>query len=488
MIYTLTTFGLPLMNVDAKIPDLLPVVMAGGTGSRLWPLSRELYPKQFLAMDQDQSMLQVTLKRLEGLPVNKPLVICNEAHRFLVADQLQQIGLLAGNVMLEPAGRNTAPAVALAALWAQASGQDPLMLVLAADHSIRNTPSFQAAITKAIPKAAEGAMVTFGIIPSAPETGYGYIHMGAEVSAGIHKVDAFVEKPNSALAAKYLASQEYLWNSGMFLFRASKYLAELQAHRPDIYAACVESMKDTASDMDFVRVNKEAFTQCPSDSIDYAVMEKTQDAVVVPMDADWSDIGAFGALWEVLPHDADGNVFRGDVVSIDSQNNLVMAESALVATIGLQDMVVIQTKDALLVAPRDRAQDVKEVVNRLKAENRSEYQLHKQVFRPWGKYESVDEGKRYQVKRITVSPGGKLSVQMHHHRAEHWIVVTGTARVTLDGQARLLTENESIYLPLGATHALENPGKIPLELIEVQVGSYLGEDDIVRFQDLYGRS
>lgn len=476
------------MNVDANLPTLLPVVMAGGTGSRLWPLSRELYPKQFLAMDQDQSMLQVTLKRLEGLPVTKPLVICNEAHRFLVADQLQHIGLLDGNVMLEPAGRNTAPAVALAAIWATASGQDPLMLVLAADHSIRNTPSFQAAILKAIPKAADGAMVTFGIIPSAPETGYGYIHMGTEIEQGIHKVDAFVEKPNSELAAKYLASQEYLWNSGMFLFRASKYLQELQRHRPDIYGACVQSMQGTANDLDFVRVNKDAFLQCPSDSIDYAVMEKTADAVVVPLDADWSDIGAFGALWDVLPHDAEGNVFKGDVVSIDSHDNLVLAEDALVATIGINDMVIVQTKDALLVAPRDRAQDVKNVVAQLKANNRPEYQVHKQVFRPWGKYESVDDGSRYQVKRITVSPGGKLSVQMHHHRAEHWIVVTGTARVTLEGQARLLTENESIYLPLGATHSLENPGKIPLELIEVQVGSYLGEDDIVRFQDQYGRS
>jgi mannose-1-phosphate guanylyltransferase len=331
-------------------------------------------------------------------------------------------------------------------------------------------------------------MVTFGIIPSAPETGYGYIHMGAEIEQGIHKVDAFVEKPNSELAAKYLASQEYLWNSGMFLFRASKYLQELQRHRPDIYAACVQSMQGTANDLDFVRVNKDAFLQCPSDSIDYAVMEKTADAVVVPLDADWSDIGAFGALWDVLPHDAEGNVFKGDVVSIDSHDNLVLAEDALVATIGINDMVIVQTKDALLVAPRDRAQDVKNVVAQLKANNRPEYQVHKQVFRPWGKYESVDDGSRYQVKRITVSPGGKLSVQMHHHRAEHWIVVTGTARVTLEGQARLLTENESIYLPLGATHSLENPGKIPLELIEVQVGSYLGEDDIVRFQDQYGRS
>lgn len=468
--------------------SILPVVIAGGTGSRLWPLSRELYPKQFLALDQERSMLQVTLERLVGLSTQKPLVICNEAHRFLVADQLQQMGLLDGNVMLEPAGRNTAPAVALAAIRAISSGQDPLMLVLAADHSIRNTKAFQAAIQKAIAVATEGSMVTFGIVPSAPETGYGYIHMGAEVADGIHKVNAFVEKPSSEVATQYVTSQEYLWNSGMFLFKASKYLSELACYRPDIHAACMDAMKAPHNDMDFVRIDKDAFLRCPSDSIDYAVMEKTADAVVVPMDAGWSDIGAFGALWDVLPHNENGNVHRGDVVSIDSNNNLVFAEDALVATVGVHDMVIVQTKDALLVVPRDRTQDVKNIVTQLKAENRPEYQLHKQVFRPWGKYQSVDDGDRYQVKRITVKPGGKLSVQMHHHRAEHWIVVTGTAQVTLNGNARLLTENESIYLPLGATHCLENPGKIPLELIEVQVGSYLGEDDIVRFEDQYGRS
>lgn len=476
------------MTENANFPPILPVVIAGGTGSRLWPLSRELYPKQFLALDQERSMLQVTLKRLDGLPTQKPLVICNEAHRFLVADQLQQMGLLSGNVLLEPAGRNTAPAVALAAIQATASGQDPLMLVLAADHAIRNTGAFQDAIQKAIIAASQGSMVTFGIVPNAPETGYGYIHMGTEVADGIHKVNAFVEKPSSDVAAQYVDSQQYLWNSGMFLFKASKFLSELARYRPDIHAACVEAMKTPLHDMDFVRVDKEAFLRCPSDSIDYAVMEKTADAVVVPMDAGWNDIGAFGALWDVLPHDENGNVHRGDVVAIDSNNNLILAEDALVATVGVKDMVIVQTKDALLIVPRDRTQDVKNIVNQLKAENRPEYQLHKQVYRPWGKYQSVDDGDRYQVKRITVKPGGKLSVQMHHHRAEHWIVVTGTAQVTLNGNARLLTENESIYLPLGATHCLENPGKIPLELIEVQVGSYLGEDDIVRFEDQYGRS
>lgn len=476
------------MTENANSQQILPVVIAGGTGSRLWPLSRELYPKQFLALDQERSMLQVTLKRLEGLSTQKPLVICNEAHRFLVADQLQQMDLLGGNVLLEPVGRNTAPAVALAAIRATASGQDPLMLVLAADHSIRNIEAFQTAIQKAVPAAMQGAMVTFGIVPNAPETGYGYIHMGTEVAQGIHKVNAFVEKPSSDVAAQYIASQQYLWNSGMFLFKASKFLSELICYRPDIHEACIEAMKSPHDDMDFVRINKEAFLRCPSDSIDYAVMEKTVDAVVVPMDAGWSDIGAFGALWEILPHDEAGNVQRGNVVAIDSSNNLILAEDALVATVGVNNMVIVQTKDALLVVPRDRTQDVKNIVNRLKSEKRPEYQLHKQVFRPWGKYQSVDDGNRYQVKRITVKPGGKLSVQMHHHRAEHWIVVTGTAQVTLNGNTRLLTENESIYLPLGATHCLENPGKIPLELIEVQVGSYLGEDDIVRFEDQYGRS
>jgi mannose-1-phosphate guanylyltransferase len=450
-------------------------------------LSRELFPKQFLALGDKASMLQATVTRLQGLPVDQPLVICNENHRFLVAEQLRQLGALQGNIVLEPAGRNTAPAVALAALHATAQGDDPLLLVLAADHMIQDMAAFQSAVQTAMPLAEAGSLVTFGIVAHRPETGYGYIRRGASVGEGAFKVAAFVEKPALPVAEQYVASGDYDWNSGMFLFRASRYLAELQAHRPDILAACQKAMSAPQADMDFVRVDAEAFRACPDESIDYAVMEKTDAAVLVPMDAGWSDVGAFAALWEVLPHDVDGNVHRGDVLSHDSNNNLIFAENALVATVGLQNHVVVQTKDAVMVAPRERVSEVKQIVAQLKAKGRTEHQIHREVYRPWGKYDSVDAGSRYQVKRITVLPGAKLSVQMHHHRAEHWIVVSGTASVTLDGQERLLTENQSIYLPVGAVHALENPGKIPLELIEVQVGSYLGEDDIVRFQDRYGR-
>lgn len=469
-------------------PVLLPVIMAGGSGTRLWPLSRESYPKQFLTLAGDDSMLQATIARLEGLQVALPLVICNEAHRFLVAEQLRQIDALGGNILLEPAGRNTAPAVALAALRATATGDDPLLLVLAADHLIQDAAAFRAAVQHAQPLAEAGKLVTFGIVPKTPETGYGYIRRGEAVNESAWQVGAFVEKPALDLARQYLASGEYLWNSGMFCFRASRYLEELGRFRPDILAACRAAMAHSAGDMDFVRVDEAAFMACPDDSIDYAVMERTESAVVVPLDAGWSDVGAFAALWDVLPKDEAGNVLRGDVMLHDSHDNLVMAENALVATVGLRDTVVLQTKDAVMVAPRDRVQEVKQIVARLKAGGRSEHRVHRQVYRPWGHYDSVDAGQRYQVKRITVSPGAKLSVQMHHHRAEHWIVVSGTARVTLDGAEHLLTENQSIYLPVGAVHALENPGKIALELIEVQVGSYLGEDDIVRLEDRYGRA
>jgi len=473
------------MNEDTQV---VPVIMAGGSGTRLWPLSRELFPKQFLALAGGQSMLQTTLTRLQGLPVAPPLVICNEDHRFLVAEQLRQLGALGRNVLLEPAGRNTAPAVALAALHATAQGADPLLLVLAADHFIQNPGAFCAAVRTALPLAADGQLVTFGIVPDAAETGYGYIRRGAPVAGGGFVVAAFVEKPELAQAQQYLASGDHWWNSGMFCFRASRYLQELGTHRPDILAACSSAMAEPQTDLDFVRADAAHFQACPADSIDYAVMEKTDAAVVVPMDAGWSDVGAFAALWAVLPHDAQGNVHQGDVLAHDSHNNLVMAENTLVATVGLHNTVVIQTKDAVLVAPRERVQEVKQIVAQLKAAGRTEHRLHRQVYRPWGHYDAVDAGARYQVKRITVTPGAKLSVQMHHHRAEHWIVVSGTALVTLNGQAHLLTENQSIYLPVGAVHALENPGKIPLELIEVQVGSYLGEDDIVRFEDRYGRA
>lgn len=469
--------------------SILPVIMAGGSGTRLWPLSRELHPKQFLTLPgQTQSMLQTTVTRLRGLTDAFPLVISNEAHRFIAAEQLRQLGKLKGNILLEPVGRNTAPAIALAALQATRDGKDPVLLVLAADHVIRDTAEFQTVVRRALPLAEQGKLVTFGIVPTAPETGYGYIRRGDKLSDGAYTVAAFVEKPDLKTAGEYLASGQYDWNSGMFLFRASVFLKELETHRPDILQACRNALATPQSDLDFVRVDTAAFEACPSDSIDYAVMEKTAHAVVVPLSAGWSDVGAFSSLWEISQKDANGNAFNGDVVAWDTQNCFVDAENALVATVGLKDIVVVQTKDAVLVAPRDRVQDVKKIVEQLKAESRGEYRLHRQVYRPWGHYDSIDAGGRYQVKRITVNPGAKLSVQMHHHRAEHWVVVSGTAKVTLDGVEKLLAENESVYLPIGAVHALENPGKIPLELIEVQVGAYLGEDDIVRFEDRYGRA
>lgn len=470
-----------------KLSHVVPVIMAGGSGTRLWPLSRELFPKQFLALTGGESMLQATLNRLAGLPVVAPLVICNESHRFLVAEQLRQLGALSQNILLESAARNTAPAVALAALHAMRGGKDPLLLVLAADHVISDNAAFQAAVHSALPLAQSGRLVTFGIVPTAPETGYGYVRRGQSLGSAGFSVAAFVEKPARELAEQYVASGEYFWNSGMFCFRASRYLDELGKYRPDILAACQAAFSMPQPDLDFLRVDASLFMACPAESIDYAVMEKTDAAAVVPMDAGWSDVGAFSALWDILPKDINGNMHRGDVLAHDSHNNLVMAENSLVATVGMHDIVVVQTKDAVLVAPRSRVQEVKQIVEQLKASGRTEHQSHRQVYRPWGHYDSVDAGARYQVKRITVSPGAKLSVQMHHHRAEHWIVVSGTARVSLDEVDHVLTENQSIYLPLGAVHALENPGKIPLELIEVQVGSYLGEDDIVRFEDRYGR-
>lgn len=467
--------------------NLHPVIMAGGSGTRLWPLSRELYPKQFLALQGEATMLQATLDRLNGLTIVRPLVICNECHRFVVAEQLRQCDVLDGNILLEPVGRNTAPAIALAALAASAAGDDPLLLILPADHIIQDTFAFQAAIRRAIPHAESGSLVAFGIVACSPETGYGYIRRGEEVSNGAFRINAFVEKPTSVVAEQYVASGKYDWNSGLFLFRASRYLAELAKFRPDILTACQQAMGSAKSDLDFVRVDPAAFKACPDESIDFAVMENTDAALVVPMDAGWSDVGAFGSLWDVLPKNANGNVHRGDIISHDSHDNLVFAENALVATVGLSDTVVVQTKDAVLVASRSRVHEVKHIVAQLKNEGRSEHQMHREVYRPWGKFDSIDAAERYQVKRITVKPGAKLSVQMHHHRAEHWVVVSGTAHVTLNGEQHLLTENQSIYLPVGAVHALENPGKIPLELIEVQVGAYLGEDDIVRFKDLYGR-
>ncbi|EBH9331263.1 mannose-1-phosphate guanyltransferase, partial [Salmonella enterica subsp. enterica serovar Cerro] len=461
--------------------------------SRLWPLSRELYPKQFLCLQNNLSMLQSTISRLDGIKHASPIVICNEKHRFIVADQLLQMNQLTNNIILEPVGRNTAPAVALAALVAKnnSSKEDPLLLILAADHVFTNENEFRITVSKAIPFADRGKLVTFGIVPSKAESGYGYILRGNKLQLEddiiAFDVEQFVEKPSIETAQAYVASGDYYWNSGMFLFRAGRYLEELKKYRPDILIACEKSISDLNIDLNFVRINEDDFYPCPDVSIDYAVMEHTADAVVMPMDAGWSDVGSWSSLWEISAHTPEGNVHHGDVISHKTENSYVYAESGLVTTVGVKDLVVVQTKDAVLIADRHAVQDVKKVVEKIKADGRHEHHMHREVYRPWGKYDSIDAGERYQVKRITVKPGEGLSVQMHHHRAEHWVVVAGTARVTINGEVKLLGENESIYIPLGATHCLENPGKIPLDLIEVRSGSYLEEDDVVRFRDRYGR-
>lgn len=466
----------------------LPVIMAGGSGSRLWPLSRQLNPKQFLQLCGDTTLLQQTLARLEGLDTAPPSIICNEDHRFMAAEQLRQMGESNASIFLEPVGRNTAPAIALAALQTTATGDDPVMLVLAADHYIADEQAFQRAVADAMKLAEEDKLVTFGIVPTQAETGYGYIQRGQNLSHHGYAVARFVEKPDAATAQAYLDAGDYYWNSGMFMFKASVYLKALEEFRPDILSACTRAMEYAHPDLDFVRIDAAAFEACPSDSIDYAVMEKTQDAAVIPLDAGWSDIGSWSALWEIGAKSADGNVVHGDVIATDTHNSLVRAEHRMVATIGVQDLVVVETKDVVMVAHKDRVQDVKKVVEHLKDLGRQEHINHREVYRPWGMYDSIDSGERYQVKRITVKPGARLSVQLHHHRAEHWIVVSGTAQITVAEETKILSENESIYIPLGKTHCLENPGKIPLELIEVQSGSYLGEDDIVRFDDVYGRN
>ncbi|HFY0733596.1 TPA: mannose-1-phosphate guanyltransferase [Citrobacter amalonaticus] len=472
---------------------MIPVIMAGGSGTRLWPLSRVLYPKQFLSFDNELTMLQSTVSRLNGLSDELPFIICNEQHRFIVAEQLRTLKCLDKNIILEPVGRNTAPAIALAALLAKASASshDPLLLVLAADHAIQNEEAFCNAVRLAIPLAENGKLVTFGIVPDKPETGYGYIRRGEALNDAdkfaTYKVSEFIEKPSLEKAKEYISEDGYYWNSGMFLFRAGKYLEELKKYRPDILDVCMKAITNINVDLDFIRVEEKIFSTCPDESIDYAVMERTTDAAIVPMDAGWSDVGSWSSLWEISAHNTDGNVHHGDVIVHDTENSYVYAESALVATVGVKDLVVVQTKDAVLVANRNAVQDVKKVVEIIKADGRHEHYAHREVYRPWGKYDSIDAGERYQVKRITVKPGEGLSAQMHHHRAEHWVIVAGTAKVTINGKIKLLGENESIYIPLGAIHCLENPGKIPLDLIEIRSGSYLEEDDIVRFEDRYGR-
>ncbi|SCZ27846.1 MULTISPECIES: mannose-1-phosphate guanylyltransferase/mannose-6-phosphate isomerase [unclassified Pseudomonas] len=467
----------------------LPVIMAGGSGSRLWPLSRQLNPKQFLPLvDTEQSLLQSTIKRLEGLDHHLPILICNEQHRFLAAEQLRQLEMEEARILLEPVGRNTAPAIALAALQATASGDDPTLLVLAADHLIQDVEAFHTCIGHALALAETGKLVTFAILPTHPETGFGYLERGKELALGGYIVSRFVEKPDSATAQRYLDSGQYFWNSGMFMFRASRYLDELERFAPDILRACRASFAGAQQDMHFTRVDAQAFGACPENSIDYAVMERTSDAVMVPLDAGWSDVGSWSALWDTADKDAHGNVLKGDVLTEGTSSSYVHATHRLVAAIGVDDLVIVETKDAVLVAHKGDVQDVKKIVDQLRHCKRAEYANHREVYRPWGVYDSIDNGPRYQVKRITVNPGAKLSVQMHHHRAEHWIVVSGTARVTNGDKSYLVTENQSTYIPVGQVHALENPGVIPLELIEVQSGTYLGEDDIVRFEDIYGRS
>ena len=478
-----------------------PVVLSGGSGTRLWPLSREKYPKQLLPLIGDDSLLQATVRRLDGTPgveLAAPMVVSNEEYRFVIAEQLRLMGR-PGSIVLEPAGRNTAPALTLAALAARRDGGDPVLLVMPADHVIVDTPAFQAAVRAGAALAEAGAVVTFGITPDAPETGYGYIQAGAAHAtgeAGARRIARFVEKPDRATAQSYLDAGGYSWNSGLFVLKASVWLAAIAQCRPDILAACQMAWDKGSADGEFLRVDKTVFAACPSDSIDYAVMERIAagetaglpPGVVLPLSAGWSDVGAWDALWQVLPKDAQGNVAQGDVLLHDCQNTLALSEGRLVACVGMENVVVVETADAVLVAHKDRTQDVKKIVDALKQRGRSEGQLHRKVFRPWGWYDSVDNGARFQVKRIVVKPGGQLSLQMHHHRAEHWIVVSGTARVTRDKDTYLVSENESTYIPLGATHRLENPGRLPLEMIEVQSGSYLGEDDIVRFEDVYGRS
>lgn len=464
--------------------------MAGGTGSRLWPLSRELYPKQFLAVTGVQSMLQQTITRLSGLEHSAPILICNEEHRFIAAEQMRLGGFEHGGIILEPFGKNTAPAIALGALQAISkaeNGEDPVLLVLAADHVIENEKAFTNAVEKAMPFAESGKLVTFGVIPTSPETGYGYIKSGIQ-DGDAFTVSEFVEKPNRVTAERYLNSGIYYWNSGMFLFKASRYIEELKKFAPEILDACQRAIAIPKQDEEFVRVDNKIFETCPDGSVDYVMMEKTDRAMVVPMNAGWSDVGSFSTLWHISEKDENDNVVKGDVVVVDSNNNYIHAENKLVSTVGVDNLVVIETKDAILVADKNRVQDVKSVVSKLKCAGRTEHKMHREVYRPWGKYDSIDFGARDQVKRITVKPGEKLSIQKHFHRSEHWIVVSGTASVLNGEKTIIVTENESTYIPLGTVHALENPGKIPLEMIEVQTGSYLGEDDIVRFEDRYGRS
>jgi mannose-1-phosphate guanylyltransferase/mannose-1-phosphate guanylyltransferase/mannose-6-phosphate isomerase len=466
---------------------MIPVILSGGSGTRLWPLSRGQYPKQFLPLVSEHTMLQETMLRLSGVAeLQAPIAVCNEDHRFMMAEQLWEIGTRPAAIILEPIGKNTAPAVAMAALTAKS--EDDVLLILPADHVISDKPAFHKAVEQANQLAKQGFLVTFGIVPTEPETGYGYIKRDNTPVGNAFKVAAFVEKPNLETAKRYLDSGEYFWNSGMFAFTAGNFLKELEKFNPAMLDACRRAHAAAKVDLDFVRLDKESFSACPSDSIDYAVMEKSDKVVVIPLDAGWNDVGSWSALWDVTDKDESGNAISGDVLTVDTKNSFIFSEHKLVTVIGVSDLIVVETKDAVMIAAKDRVQDVKEIVNQLKKQGRAEAESHRKVYRPWGHYDSVDSGERHQTKRLVVKPGAKLSVQKHHHRAEHWVVVKGTALVTKGDQTVLITENESTFIPLGTVHSLENPGVIPLEIVEVQSGSYLGEDDIVRFGDHYGRS
>jgi mannose-1-phosphate guanylyltransferase len=470
---------------------IVPVVIAGGSGTRLWPLSRTHYPKQFLPLTGEQSLLQQTLLRLKGLEHDPAIIICNEAHRFLTAEQVRLSEISHSPIILEPEGRNTAPAIALAAFKALETNLDATLLVMPADHDIADVEVFLDAVTQAAVSAENGKLVTFGIEPTSAHTGYGYIQKGQSLERGF-TVKQFVEKPDKATAKGYVESGQYVWNSGIFMFKAQVYLDMLKRFNNDIFEACSNAMQSQQDDLDFTRINSSAFLACPSDSIDYAIMEpltaEQNDAVVMfPMAANWSDVGSFDALWQLLDKDEQQNATRGDVIAIDTQGSLLLSENKLLATVGVKDVVVVQTKDAVLIADKKNTQAIKQVVAQLEQKSRAEIHQHREVYRPWGKFDAIDEGERFLVKRITVNPGARLSMQMHHHRAEHWVVVSGTAKVTLDNKVQYVTENQSVYIPITAVHSLENPGKTALELIEVQSGSFLDESDIVRFEDDYGR-
>ncbi|MFC6635518.1 mannose-1-phosphate guanylyltransferase/mannose-6-phosphate isomerase [Microbulbifer taiwanensis] len=466
------------------LSSVVPVILCGGSGTRLWPKSRQKLPKQLLSLTGEHTMLQQTLQRVTDYA--RPIIVCNEDHRFMVAQQAHELGIEV-SIVIEPVGRNTAPAIAFAAMAALEANKNPGLLVLPADHLLSDIDHFHDAVKTGIEKSEQGGLVTFGIVPDAPETGYGYIKMEGGDNKLIGKINKFVEKPSLDTAKEYLASGDYYWNAGMFLFQAETYMAELAVYAPTIASVSTEAMKTSAKESDFTRLDQAVVEKIPPDSVDYAVMEHTQNGYVVPLKCGWSDVGSWASLWQALDKDAQGNVALGDVILEDCENSLVFGEDHLVTAIGVKDLVIVDTKNAVMVAPKDRAQEVKALVEKIQQAGRDEHLLHREVVRPWGKYDSIGNGDRFQVKRITVNPGASLSLQMHHHRAEHWVVVSGTAIVQRDEEEIMLSENESVYIPIGAKHRLTNPGLLPLEIIEVQSGSYLGEDDIVRFDDIYGR-